>query len=513
MLFRSVNAYSALADFLLGLPNQTGSASVSKSQQTFDPNSLRWTQIGAYAQDQWIVTPKLTINYGVRYEVYPPAYRDKTGVTVLVPGLPLNANVVVGGVNGNPKNSGISTGYGFFAPRLGLAYRLTDKTVVRSGFGLTSDPDTMRYLRDEYPEDLTPNYNNANGTGTIAADTANLTHYTLGEPMPLTYGIPLAIAPNYSSGFVSLPITGSTTTVAQNFRRGYIESWNLFIQRDLGHDFVANVGYVGTHTVRQQAGVSLNAAPLPSASTTCMPNGQYSASSGLSGPCSFQANTIINQMHCNATSGYVCYNTGGITMTEPLFSSSYNALQSQVTRTAGKNLSAGAVYTYSHAIDYEDNGAGSGAEGTKFNYPAMFRMNKGTAGYDQKHNVQVWSVYHLPFGYGQKFANQGLVGQIVGGWQLNGQFSHYSGLPFGVSANSNSIGGIAPGYGSTFANLTSSYQQMGGHNRVAGNTSVSNGKPWFNQASFANPTVLAATVAGNPSNVGPTLPKIGRAHV
>jgi hypothetical protein len=501
--------YNTIADFLLGLPNNGGGAGVSKSQQTLDPNSLRWTQIGAYAQDQWTVTPKFTLNYGVRYELYPPAYRDKTGVTVLVPGLPLSSNVEVGGVNGNPENAGIYTGYGFFAPRLGLDYRLTEKTVVRSGFGLTADPDSMRYLRDEFPEDLTPTYSGT-GTGTIAVDTANLTNYALGQPMPLTYGIPLQYGPNESSGFVSLPITGGTTTVAQNFRRGYIESWNLFVQRDLGMKLVANVGYVGTHFVRQQVGVSLNAAPLPSASTTCMPNGQYNPTSGLSGSCSFQANTIINQMHCNATTtgGYVCYNTGGITMSEPLFSSTYNALQSQLTYNGGKNASMGAVYTYSHAIDYEDNGAGSGAEGTKFNYPAMFRLNKGSAGYDQKQNLQVWGVYHLPFGSGQRFVNHGVVSHILG-LQLNGQFSHYSGFPFGVSASKNFIGNITPGLGTTFANVTS-YQQVGGHNRSPGTTGVSGGNPWFAPAAFSDPSVLTASIAGNPTNVGPTLPNTGR---
>jgi hypothetical protein len=506
-----VTGYNTIADFLLDLPNNGGSAAVSKSQQTFEPNSLRWSAVAAYAQDQWTVTPKFTLNCGVRYELYPPAYRDNIGVTVLVPGLPLSSNVEVGGVNGVPENSGINVGYGFFAPRLGIDYRLTEKTVVRTGFGLSSDPDSMRYLRDEFPEDLTPNCSGT-GTGTIAVDPVNTSTYASGQPMTLTYGIPIQTGPNTSSGFVSLPISGSTTTVAQNFRRGYIESWNLSIQRDLGHEWVANVGYVGTHFVRQQVGVSLNAAPFPSSSTTCRPNGQYNPSTGLSGACSFQANTIINQMHCTPTGagGPVCYNTGGITMSEPLFSSMYNALQSQLSHNAGKNVSLGAVYTYSHAIDFEDNGACSGAEGTHFNYPSMFRLNRGTAGYDQKHNVQMWAVYHLPFGYGQKYANQGPVGQIIGGFQLNGQFSHYSGFPFSVSASSNTIGNAVPGFGNTWAQLTSAYQQEGGHNRTPAGSPVSGGKPWFNPASFANPTEPPNTVAGNPSNAPPTLPNTGR---
>jgi hypothetical protein len=197
-------------------------------------------------------------------------------------------------------------------------------------------------------------------------------------------------------------------------------------------------------------------------------------------------------------------------MTQPLWSSSYNGLQSQLTHNAGKNLSMGVIYTYSHAIDFEDNGAGSGAGGTVFNFPAMARMNRATAGYDQKHNAQVWSVYHLPFGYGQQFANQGVIAQIIGGFQLNGNFFHLSGTPFSVTANSNIIGNLAPGFGATYAQLVAPYQQESGHNRAFGSTTVSGGKPWFNPASFASPVEPAATVAGNPGNASPTLPNTYR---
>jgi hypothetical protein len=218
-----------------------------------------------------------------------------------------------------------------------------------------------------------------------------------------------------------------------------------------------------------------------------MANGQYNPSTGLTGGCSFNDNETINEQFCSGKANLACYNTGGITVNLPLFDSYYDALQSQLTRSAGKNASLGVVYTYSHAIDFEDNGAGSGSGGTTFNYPGFYYLNRGTAGYDQKHNLQVWGIYSLPFGYGQKYANHGVLSAIIGGFQLNGQFSHYSGLPFSVSANSNTIGNLAPGFGTTFAQLVTPYQQESGHNRVFGNTAVSGGKPWFNPASFANP--------------------------
>ena len=99
------------------------------------------------------------MTYGVRYEVYPAAYRDHTGVSVVDSNLPQSSNVEVGGINGNPKNSGRKHGYGLLlAPhRLSLIVS-NKKTVIRTGGRLTSDPDSMRYLRDAYPLDLAPKY-------------------------------------------------------------------------------------------------------------------------------------------------------------------------------------------------------------------------------------------------------------------------------------------------------------------------------------------------------------------
>jgi hypothetical protein len=485
--------YNSLADYLLGLPNNGTGEAVTTAHQIANPNALRWTEIGAYAQDQWTANSKLTINYGVRYEAYPPAYRDHTGVYVLDPNLPQSANVEVGGVNGEPENSGLSTGWGFFSPRLGFAYRLDSKTVIRAGGGLTSDPDSMRFLRDAFPMDLNPQY-----SGT-AADTIAIDPTNANTPMTLTYGIPALTIPNYSTGFASLPVSGSTTTVTRNFHRGYVESWNLFVQRDLGWKMVANVGYVGTHDVRQliQTGY-LNSSPLPSGTTPCMANGYYNPSTGLTGKCSFASNEIINRQWCTGTN-LTCYNTGGIGYVEPLFSADYNALQSQLNYNGGRLAQLGVVYTYSHAIDLEDNGAGSGSQGLAWNYPAYYGLNRGNAGYDQTNNLQIWGIYNLPFGRGHALANNRVGNAILGGWQLNGQFSHISGTPFTVSANSNTANAEGE---PLYANLVAPYHQLGGHARSAG-SAVNGGKLWFDTSSFANPTQPTYTSTEAPSAITP----------
>ncbi|MGD0646365.1 MAG: TonB-dependent receptor [Acidobacteriaceae bacterium] len=473
----AANGYNSLADFLLGTPNNGTNPAVAHPYQLENPNTLRWTNLSGYAQDQWTVTPKLSLNYGVRYEYYPVAYRDHTGVSRLDPTLPQTANVEIGGVNGNPENAGISVPYTNFVPRLGIAYRATDRLVIRTGAGITTDADSMRYLRDSFPIDQAPAFG-GQAANTIAINPVN------GQALTLAVGIPNPAPPNTSTGFASLPVAGSTNTVPKNFRRGYIESWNLFVQQDLGSAFVMNLGYVGTHQVRQPAGYTLNAAPLPSGSTICMANGKYNPSTGLTGTCNFAANELVNiNAGCSATTGYTCYNTGGITMNQPMFSASYNGLQAQLTRNAGRLAQFGLVYTWSHAIDFEDNGAGTGSNGTAFSYPAYFKRNRATASYDRTNNLEFWGIYHLPFGSGQAYATHGVANAIFGGLQLNGQISHISGGPFSVSPSS-TTGFNSPG-NTLYAELVKPYHQLGGHSRTSGGPG---GGAWFDPTSFANPT-------------------------
>jgi len=512
----SGNTYNALADLILGLPNNGTGIAVAKETQQANPNTLRWSEYGFYAQDQWNVTPKLTASYGVRYEYYPMTYRDHEGIARMDVTLPLAANVEIGGVGGNPENAGVNVGKGIVAPRLGLAYRVTQKTVVRSGFGITEDPDSMRFLRDSFPNDISPTYVGP------ASNTVSVNPLT-GTPLTLTTGIPAPTFPTITNGYASLGVSGSTNTIPKNYRRGYIESWNLFVQSDLGHNLVANVGYVGTHQVRQLIGLGYNAAPLPSGTTLCMANGQYNPSSPYytnplgSNPCSFNANQIINQSNCTPALGGVCYNTGGVTINEPLLSANYNGLQTQLTRNASRLAQYGVVYTWSHAFDYEDNGAGSGSGGLPITYPGYFALDRARSSYDRTNNLQLWAIYHLPFGSNQKWANHGFASAILGGFQLNGQFSHISGSPFSVTAAN---GGLLNSPGNTaYATLVAPYRQVGGHARSAIASSgipaspVSGGNPWFDPSSFGD---LVETVYGSaqatlaPGSIA--MPTFGNTH-
>src|SRR5262249_10490284 len=139
----AANKANSLADFLLGLPVEVG-----KAVQNSNPNSLRFRTVSAYARDRWQINQKLTVSYGLRWEYYPFATADHGGVKVFDPS---TGNVLIGGFGNTPTNDGVDVGHGQFLPRLGIAYRLDSKTVIRLGYGMSADSNNWRFFRNNYP--------------------------------------------------------------------------------------------------------------------------------------------------------------------------------------------------------------------------------------------------------------------------------------------------------------------------------------------------------------------------
>lgn len=397
----SAAAYNAFADFLIGEADN-----YQKSVQTFNPEPLRYSTFSFYAQDTYQVSSKLTVNYGVRYEYYPLPVGDHFGTVRYDPsvrntitdvnGTHAAGTVLVGGEGGIPNHANTSNGWGMIVPRFGASYRLNDKTVLRSGFGITDDPDTLRNLLQAYPAGVATNINGPNGY--VAA-----TNLNAGLPSPVAQvGIPAITLPNYTLGYLPLPSNLSTNTIPQNFRRGYIESYNLSVQRALPAQFSTTVAYVGTHSIRQQSSVNINAAPPGGGTAGRLLNTTYGANTN---------NTDLNSLL-------------------PFRGSVYNGLQMQLTRTNPKHISTGIVYTFSKAMDASDN---SQASGLVFAHPAYWDRDWALAGYDRKHNFQWWSIFNLPFGRDQKFLTKGVLGYLAGGWRVSTVLSRVSGTPFNVT--------------------------------------------------------------------------------
>ena len=398
--------YNSWGDFLLGLPTSMG-----KDVQYLNPATVRMPSYGFYIRDSFQATRKLTIDYGMRYEIYPPPTRDHSAGERYDP----NTDLVYRG--------GYDTGKGQIAPRLGLAYRMNDKTVIRLGGGISVDPNTFRYLRDDYPATISSQFSGAS---------------SFQQAGTLRTGIPLFVGPDLTKDTFSLPAAVGTTTFPQVFHRGYIESYNLTVQRDAGHGFNISAGYAGSRAIRQTVIQNINAAG---------PDG------GAAGRALF------------AKFG----RTSDIRYFTPFNTAKYNGLLTNVTRRMGA-ATIGVSYTLSRAIGYGDDTD----SGLTWNWVPMLQRNKAVAGFDRTHNMQFYGNFVLPFGKGQKYAQTGIASALLGGWQANWIVSRTSGTSFTVGSSGTSLN--SPGNSQTADQVLTDVAILGGHGV---------GQPYFNPLAFA----------------------------
>jgi hypothetical protein len=408
--------YNGLADFLLGLPNAMG-----KDVQYINPAAVRMPGWGFYARDQWQVTKKLTLNFGARFERYPFATRDHRGGERYDPETNL---VLIGGVGGTPTDTGVNVPALQVAPRFHIAYRATSRTVIRAGYGISIDPDSFRYMRDSYPATISSQFNAPSSLQAVGS---------------LRTGIPLIEGPDLNQGAIALPNTVGTVTWPEEYRRGYIQSFNATLQRDIGWGLNWQTSYVGTRSIRQTARHNIN----------------YGVPGG-------------------GTRGRVLAErwgrTADVTMYMPFNTSNYNAWQNQVTRRFASGGMFGLSYTWSKAINFNDNNDST----LTWNIPSLWDRNRAAAGFDRTHNLQIYGVYALPFANRRDF-----VGKVAGNWQVNGIFSAMTGTPFTVGSAGTSVD--APGNTQTADQVLSEVQILGG---------VGRGSSYFDPYAFAPVTAV-----------------------
>ncbi len=160
-----------------------------------------------YARDSWQVSSKLTIDYGLRWEYYPIYSHDHYGAVRFDPA---TDNIYIGGESGVPWDAGATASKKDFAPRLGAAYRLNDKTVIRSGYGISVDPDNMRNQRNQYPAIVNQVYQPLNTYQFISY--AGVPNSDGSPQVSLADGIPLPTYPNISVGIIKPSTTASPST-------------------------------------------------------------------------------------------------------------------------------------------------------------------------------------------------------------------------------------------------------------------------------------------------------------
>jgi len=380
----AANAFNSWAAFLLGLP--TGANSAGKVDQLRNPNALRMLSYALYARDHWQITRNLTLTYGLRWERYPFPDKDNSGINRFDPA---DGNVYTGGLSGVPRNSGASSGPGQFLPRVGVAYRYDDKTVIRGGYGQSADPRPFIDFRNAYPivnnfAMLVPKF------GGVDNSFIPVTTFRLGliNPSP---------PPDLTQGILKLPPGAGTTTYPKTPMRKEIHSWNIIVERELPWSFTAQGGYVGTRAVQQMGFININASAPGGGSA-----GRPLAALGI---------------------------TTDINMILPYGTATYDAFQSSLTRRFRGSI-LGASYTWSKAINYADNDANP-----RIQYLPAKERNRGPAGYDRRHNFQGYTVYDLPFGKSGRWVKDGWAAKLLGGFQINGVMSITSGAPFYVIQN------------------------------------------------------------------------------
>ncbi len=450
--------------------------------------------LNGYVQDTYKVTPRLTLNLGLRYDLPFPYTEIKNRQTLWIPGR--QSTVMPGAPAGllYPGDKGVPDGLiptfkKAFAPRVGLAWDPTGsgKWLVTSAYGIFYEP----YYT---------------GQGGPLQSPISAPPYLQTEQISLTQTTPLNFPDPYNgnpppAGSFATPLTN--LTLAPNLPLPYAQDWDLNIQRSLGKDLLLEVGYVGTKGTKLPRFIEGNP-------TVYIPGVD---SSGR--PISTTDNADQRRIHSGCTladSPATCkFSSTGLI--SGIANSSYNALETSLKKRFSHGLSFLASYTYSKAIDdvssFNISGSGSvqvAGENDLAQNPANLAGERGPSLFDARHRLVLSYQWSLPFWQ----HSQGWSQKVLGGWQLNGIATAMSGTPFTVfDSNDVSQQGGAPeitGFSANRPNL------VGGQNPNSGPHTVGcMAEPECLRAYHSQPTFSGAAIRlGRPQRrVRPALRQLG----
>jgi trimeric autotransporter adhesin len=420
------------ADFLLGLPQQTTLQSGTNAYE-FRANSL-----DAYAQDDWRILPNLSLNLGMRYEYIGPYTETQSQIANLDVNFSPSAVTAfqvlpgqAGPYSGVFPESLVRPDRHDFAPRVGLAWRLDRKTVIRSGYGI--------------------NYNLAQ-YGTFISNFAFQPPFAIAATNALTADEIGALT--LHAGFPGNSSSQVTNNYAldPNYKLGYVQIWNLDIQRQLPWNTQLNVGYSGSKGTR----LDTQRALVPSCESVS---------------CESSPNEALAPFIYESSEG----------------SSTFNSATVRLRKRMSQGIGVSLQYVFSKSLD---DATSIGAEGGMVvaQNPFDIRAERSLSSFDQTHNVTGTWMYDLPFGDGKRFLTKGALSHVMDGWQWSGSFTIASGLyltPNVLGQETDIARGVS---GSVRANV------------VAGQAiSLANPttKEWFNTGAFC--------ITGSATCAGPTI--------
>jgi hypothetical protein len=425
------------ASFLLDVPSQAG-----RDLGGYFPAYRAWQDF-FFINDKYQVSSKLTLDLGLRWELYPPGTpRFAGGFSNYDPN---NNTLVLAGLGNNPPNLGMKNNLTYFAPRLGAAYRLSAKTVIRGGFGISYTPFPDNTYAYNYPIRQNNIYNPAVASyGPAILPDGSVASFQKGFPAPV-------LAPIPTNGIITNPDKNTAYfTINKDFHNPYVKQWNFAIQRALPMGFTLDTAYVGNHGVHSVINYNLNA-------TTTKTN---LGNAGLPQFNSFGRTAATNFLFAG-------------------YSTHYHALQMKLDRRSVGGLTITTSYTWAKGMGYQSGDDGGLAQ----NWYIDQRRNYARNDFDRTHTFVQSYVYDLPFGKGKAFLNSGIASRVVGGWKANGVLTLMTGTPLTIGANGTSLN--TPGNNQT-ADQVKEVQILHG---------VNIGNPWFDPTAFTQPT--AAGVFGN----------------
>lgn len=429
------NTGNGMADFLLGLAsggnvgNQNGENVVAHSYSTF-------------IQDDWKITSKLTLNLGLRWDLFePPSYPDSQVSRLDVfPGSPTYHQYLY------PKDGhdcGCSFDFHNFAPRIGFAWQAAPKTVLRSGFGIYYGT----------PDDISQD-----GSGPFANQAPAFTEISFATDRLLQPA--LVVSQGFPAGLLPTTVVRANTSAKGAYSympTQYAMEWFADLQRQLPLNTVLTISYAGSGTRHLVQNLDVNQPLLP-------------------GPGAVQSRRPFNFY-------------SGITLGTPLGNASYQAFTAKLEKRYSQGLNLLASYTWSHTIDnvteIDTNAQGQGLQD---NYD--LKRNRGNSEFNLPQVFVLSAVDDLPFGRGRRYLNRtGPVDWVLGEWQLGVILTLRSGIPF------------TPLVSTDVANLgTANHPNVTGYAAAPGSQTIDH---WFALDSFAIPAAYTLGNSGRDNMAGP----------
>ncbi len=416
---------NSFASFLLGDVH-----SASRNVLGYVPGN-RYRYLAGFVQDDWKITRHLTLNFGLRYDLYFPrseSHSNLSGFDAALPnpgagGIPGAIAFLGSGPGRSGKSSFADTDYKNFGPRVAVAYTINDKTVVHLGYGIYYGPgNATTGLRQSqsynYGFSSVPAYSSTNNGITPA--------FNWSSGFPTGYPLPPTISPTVANG------SNVVTMYPGDGRPPYFQDWTVDLQRELSAGVLVNATYVGIKGTRLGTNLinlnQLNPSYLALGSLlTASVTSAQAVAAGIAVPYPGFTGSVAQALrpypqYLNITD-----------LANPNGNSTYNALQLKAQKRLSRGLTALVAYSWSKSLTDGENQAGGGPSGQDY---YNRRLEKAVSQDDVPQNLAISYTYELPFGHDKHFLSSvKLVDRIAGGWTFTGIQQYSVGTPIVVSAN------------------------------------------------------------------------------